>query len=33
MVLDRWDGIDVIVDWYMGCVRMKSQPGNRAQLL
>ena len=30
---DRWDGIDVIVDWYMGCVRMKSQPGNRARLL
>ena len=21
---DRWDGIDVIVDWYMECVRMKS---------
>ena len=30
---DRWDGIDVIDDWYMGCVRMKSQPGNRARLL
>ena len=30
---DRWDGIDVIDEWYMGCVWMKSQPGNRARLL
>ena len=30
---DRWDGIDMIVDWYMGCVWMKSQPGNRARFL
>ena len=30
---DRWDGIDVIDEWYMGCVSMKSQPGNRARLL
>ena len=25
---DRWDGIDVIDEWYMGCVWIKSQPGN-----
>ena len=30
---DRWDGIDVIDEWYMGCVWMKSQPGNRARLV
>ena len=30
---DRWDGIAVIDEWYMGCVWMKSQPGNRARLL
>ena len=30
---DRWDGIDVIDEWYMGCVWMNSQPGNRARLL
>ena len=30
---DRWDGIDVINEWYMGCVWMKSQPGNRVRLV
>ena len=30
---DRWDGIDVIDEWYMGCVWMKSQPGNRTRVL
>ena len=30
---DRWDGIDVIDERYMGCVWMKSQPGNQARLL
>ena len=30
---DRWDGIDVIDEWYMGCVWMKTQPGNPARLL
>ena len=30
---DRWDGIYVIDEWYMGCVWMKSQPGNRARLI
>ena len=30
---DRWDGIDVIDEWYMGCVWMKTQPGNTERLL
>ena len=30
---DRWDGIDVIDERYMGSVWIKSQPGNRARLL
>ena len=30
---DRWDGIDMIDEWYMGCIWMKTQPGDTERLL
>ena len=30
---DRWDGIDMIAAWFMGWVRMTSQPGYRTRTL
>ena len=30
---DRWDGLDMMDDWYMGCIWMKTQPGDTERLL
>ena len=30
---DRWDGLDMMDDWYMGCIWMKTQPGDTEWLL